>query len=53
MASWDEWVKAGISIRYRPTFSSVWVGADVIAAEDANYRAGWEGDRRLRQSCGY
>jgi WD40 repeat protein len=35
--SWDEWVKAGISIRYRPTFSSIWVSADVIAAENDNY----------------
>ena len=34
--SWDEWVKAGISIRYRPTFPSILVGADVIAAENAN-----------------
>jgi WD40 repeat protein len=35
--SWDEWVKVGISIRYRPTFSNIWVSADVIAAENGNF----------------
>ena len=34
--TWDEWIKAGIGKRYRPTFASVWVGADVIAGESAN-----------------
>lgn len=34
--SWDEWIKSGIAARYRPTFPSVLVGADVIAGETAN-----------------
>src|SRR5262249_16687486 len=35
--SWNEWVKSGIAVRYRPTFPDVLVGADVIKAENDNF----------------
>ena len=35
--TWDEWVKSGIAMRYHPTFPDVFVGADVVAAENNSF----------------